>query len=244
MIRPATPHTVAWPVVPSMFASSRLDERRHWRNPCWKARDPAPLTPRGGIPPAACRGPAKTEGGPVQVRMQRVGEVGTWLRSVRTPSCRPPRSVTLHTADGLELVGEVALPLDREPVATIVCLHPLPTHGGMMDDHVFRKAATPRLPALAGVAVLRFNTRGTSSAQGTSQGEFDHARGGVRRRRGHRVRRVPRPARHLGRRLVVRHRPHADARQRPGCEGRDPARPRCGSPTWSTSRRGPSPASR
>jgi len=38
-IRPATPHTVAWPVVPSMFSSSGLDERRHWHNPCWKARD-------------------------------------------------------------------------------------------------------------------------------------------------------------------------------------------------------------
>jgi alpha/beta superfamily hydrolase len=55
-------------------------------------------------------------------------------------------------------------------------VHPLPTHGGMMDSHVFRKAAL-RLPALAGIAVLRFNTRGTSSVQGTSQGEFDHARG-------------------------------------------------------------------
>jgi len=39
MIRPATPHTVAWPVVPSMFSKSGVDERRHWHNPCWKARD-------------------------------------------------------------------------------------------------------------------------------------------------------------------------------------------------------------
>jgi hypothetical protein len=39
VIRPATPHTVAWPVVAPMFASSGLDERRHWHNPCWKARD-------------------------------------------------------------------------------------------------------------------------------------------------------------------------------------------------------------
>jgi alpha/beta superfamily hydrolase len=46
----------------------------------------------------------------------------------------------------------------------------------MMDSHVFRKAAF-RLPALAGVAVLRFNTRGTSSNQGTSEGEFDNAVG-------------------------------------------------------------------
>ena len=82
------------------------------------------------------------------------------------------RPVTLHTADGLSLVGELALPLDRPPAATMVCLHPLPTHGGSMDSHVFRKAAW-RLPALAGVAVLRFNTRGTSSEEGTSEGTFD-----------------------------------------------------------------------
>ena len=72
--------------------------------------------------------------------------------------------IELHTADGLTLVGELATPADRPAVATIVCLHPLPTHGGMMDSHVYRKAAW-RLPALAGVAVLRFNTRGTSSVR-------------------------------------------------------------------------------
>jgi len=51
-------------------------------------------------------------------------------------------------------------------------LHPLPTHGGMMDSHVYRKAAF-RLPALAQIAVLRFNTRGTISAAGRSEGSFD-----------------------------------------------------------------------
>src|SRR4051812_22775737 len=40
-----------------------------------------------------------------------------------------------------------------------------------MDSHVLRKAAA-RLPALADLAVLRFNTRGTSSPRGTSEGEF------------------------------------------------------------------------
>ena len=85
-------------------------------------------------------------------------------------------ALTLETADGLELVGELALPADREPEATLVCLHPLPTHGGMMDSHIFRKAAW-RLPALANMAVLRFNTRGTESQQGTSQGAFDHGVG-------------------------------------------------------------------
>jgi alpha/beta superfamily hydrolase len=100
------------------------------------------------------------------------------MPKIRANSVLPARRepLTLHTADGLELVGELALPLDRDPVATLVCLHPLPTHGGMMDSHVYRKAAF-RLPALAGVAVLRFNTRGTSSLQGTSEGTFDNARG-------------------------------------------------------------------
>ncbi|MDX6267960.1 MAG: uncharacterized protein QOD70_2700 [Frankiales bacterium] len=85
------------------------------------------------------------------------------------------RPVTLETADGLALVGELALPAGRAPVATVVCLHPLPTHGGMMDSHVLKKMAN-RLPALADIAVLRFNTRGTTSEQGTSGGAFDDAR--------------------------------------------------------------------
>ncbi len=85
-------------------------------------------------------------------------------------------AVTLHTADGVDLVAELAVPEQGDPVATLVCLHPLPTHGGMMDSHVFRKAAF-RLPALAGLAVLRFNTRGTWSEQGTSDGEFDNGVG-------------------------------------------------------------------
>ncbi|MGO1235804.1 MAG: alpha/beta hydrolase [Microbacterium gubbeenense] len=79
--------------------------------------------------------------------------------------------VELRTDDGLTLVGELALPLDRDPVATLVTLHPLPTHGGFMDSHIIRKAAA-RLPALADLAVLRFNTRGTSSPRGTSDGSF------------------------------------------------------------------------
>ena len=90
------------------------------------------------------------------------------------PARREP--ITLETADGLRLIGELALPADREPVATMICLHPLPTHGGMMDSHLFRKAAY-RLPALAGIAVLRFNTRGTASVQGVSEGSFDSAVG-------------------------------------------------------------------
>jgi len=41
VVRPATPHTVAWPVLPSTFSSTGtgLDERRHWHTGCWSARD-------------------------------------------------------------------------------------------------------------------------------------------------------------------------------------------------------------
>jgi alpha/beta superfamily hydrolase len=79
------------------------------------------------------------------------------------PARREP--VTLRTSDGLALVGEWAFPLAAEPAATV-----------FMDSHVIRKASL-RLPALADLAVLRFNTRGTSSPHGTSEGEFDEARG-------------------------------------------------------------------
>jgi alpha/beta superfamily hydrolase len=100
------------------------------------------------------------------------------MAAIRANSVLPARreAITLETADGLSLVGELALPAERDPDATLVCLHPLPTHGGMMDSHIFRKAAF-RLPALAGLAVLRFNTRGTASMQGTSDGAFDSGAG-------------------------------------------------------------------
>lgn len=93
---------------------------------------------------------------------------------IRGPVLLPARreDIELTTIDGLTLVGELALPENREPVATLVTLHPLPTAGGFMDSHVYRKAAG-RLPALADLAVLRFNTRGTSSPRGTSDGAFD-----------------------------------------------------------------------
>jgi alpha/beta superfamily hydrolase len=92
---------------------------------------------------------------------------------IRASTVLPARRerITLRTADGLSLVGEVARPLNKDPVATLLCLHPLPTHGGMMDSHLFRKASY-RLPALADLAVVRFNTRGTASDHGRSEGEF------------------------------------------------------------------------
>lgn len=95
------------------------------------------------------------------------------------PAIREPLRLT--TADGLTLIGELALPVLGDGITpapvngTLVCVHPLPTHGGMMDSHLLRKASW-RLPELAGIAVLRFNTRGTSSDAGTSEGVFDEGR--------------------------------------------------------------------
>jgi alpha/beta superfamily hydrolase len=89
--------------------------------------------------------------------------------AVQLPAHR--EDVTLATLDRLTLVGELAEPAEGHPIATLITLHPLPTHGGFMDSHILRKAAA-RLPALADLAVLRFNTRGTSSPRGTSEGQF------------------------------------------------------------------------
>lgn len=78
----------------------------------------------------------------------------------------------LNTADGQSLVAELTTPVSSAAAAVLLMLHPLPTHGGFMDSHILRKASN-RLPALANIAVLRFNTRGTKSPQGTSTGSFD-----------------------------------------------------------------------
>jgi alpha/beta superfamily hydrolase len=103
---------------------------------------------------------------PGAVAMSEVIEIRS---GVELPSNREP--IELMTRDGLKLIGELAMPISGHPVATLITLHPLPTHGGFMDSHVLRKAAN-RLPHLANLAVLRFNTRGTSSPHGTSDGQF------------------------------------------------------------------------
>jgi alpha/beta superfamily hydrolase len=107
-----------------------------------------------------------------------ISTAGRWHdMEIRGPMQLPARreDIELETLDGLTLVGELALPETREPVATLVTLHPLPTAGGFMDSHILRKASG-RLPALADLAVLRFNTRGTTSPRGTSEGAFDGGR--------------------------------------------------------------------
>jgi len=78
----------------------------------------------------------------------------------------------VETEDGITLIGEVAAP-SKPSKGAILCLHPLPTAGGMMDSHIYRKAAN-RLPAMADITVVRFNTRGTTSDAGTSTGRFDN----------------------------------------------------------------------
>lgn len=89
--------------------------------------------------------------------------------SVELPVHR--EAIVLRTADRLNLIGELATPIGKLPVATLITLHPLPTHGGFMDSHILRKASN-RLPELAEIAVLRFNTRGTESPHGKSEGSF------------------------------------------------------------------------
>jgi alpha/beta superfamily hydrolase len=86
------------------------------------------------------------------------------------PSVR--EDIELLTSDGQILVGELSLPVGKSPIATLITLHPLPTHGGFMDSHLLRKMSN-RLPEQLSVAVLRFNTRGTESPRGKSTGTFD-----------------------------------------------------------------------
>ena len=76
------------------------------------------------------------------------------------------------TADGVDLIGEIAAPIGPS-IGAILCLHPLPTAGGMMDSHIYKKAAN-RLPAMTDITVVRFNTRGTTSEAGSSTGTFDN----------------------------------------------------------------------
>lgn len=85
------------------------------------------------------------------------------------PSVR--EDVALITSDGERLVGELAR-AENPSGDVILFLHPLPTHGGFMDSHILRKSAN-RLPAMTGISVFRFNTRGTESPNGKSTGQFD-----------------------------------------------------------------------
>jgi alpha/beta superfamily hydrolase len=99
------------------------------------------------------------------------------VRELIRPSTTLPAErsiISIPTEDGLNLVGEVASPISGA-VATLLTLHPLPTHGGMMDSHLYKKAAN-RLPAMANIRIIRFNTRGSESAAGKSEGSFDNGK--------------------------------------------------------------------
>lgn len=95
------------------------------------------------------------------------------MSAITSTTVLPARreDISFTTSDGLTLVGEVAWPEDHPAMATALFLHPLPTAGGFMDSHVIRKASW-RLPALADIAVFRFNFRGVSSPRGISDGSF------------------------------------------------------------------------
>jgi len=86
------------------------------------------------------------------------------------PAVRRP--IEILTSDGLRLIGEVATP-EGPITSSLLCLHPNPAGGGMMDSHIYKKAAN-RLPHMAGIQIIRFNTRGTTSEAGTSEGTFDN----------------------------------------------------------------------
>ena len=99
--------------------------------------------------------------------MSEIVRSSSVFESTRTP-------FHVRTADGVDLIGEVAAPIGSSQGA-ILCLHPLPTAGGMMDSHIYKKAAN-RLPAMASITVVRFNTRGTTSEAGSSTGTFDNGK--------------------------------------------------------------------
>ena len=88
------------------------------------------------------------------------------------PANRTP--FTIKTGDGLNLIGEVATPIG-EITGPLLMLHPNPSGGGMMDSHIYKKAAN-RLPAMAGIQIIRFNTRGSESEAGKSEGEYDQGK--------------------------------------------------------------------
>jgi alpha/beta superfamily hydrolase len=63
----------------------------------------------------------------------------------------------------------------EETTGSLLMLHPNPAGGGMMDSHLYKKAAN-RLPAMAGIQIIRFNTRGSKSQAGQSEGTYGHGK--------------------------------------------------------------------
>ena len=136
---PPLPHVVAWP---GRTTTRRLAGGTGTRVLAARARGPA-----------SARNARDTDRAETTCRLRRRRDPG------RHGAARDGVRCAAHRRR-LRLVGELAA--GRPTRSHLVTLHPLPTHGGFMDSHVLRKASW-RLPALAGVAVLRFNTRGTTS---------------------------------------------------------------------------------
>ncbi len=149
-----------------------LQATKDYRCPgCGIAVDPGHRPPGRSGAPTACWATRPTSR-PVGTGTRTAGRSHERSRSGAASSCpRVREDIELQTARRAHARRRAGDALDHPPVATLLTLHPLPTAGGFMDSHVLRKAAA-RLPALADLAVLRFNTRGTSSPRGTSEGEF------------------------------------------------------------------------
>lgn len=75
--------------------------------------------------------------------------------------------VTLVTADGLTLEGELAMPAD--PAAAVLLAHPHPQHGGSMRSLVTSElfGLLPGGAAGPPLAALRFNFRGVEGSEGS-----------------------------------------------------------------------------
>jgi uncharacterized protein len=83
----------------------------------------------------------------------------------------PVETVRLHTADGIELEGELARPAGAR--AAVVLAHPHPAQGGSMRSLVTSELF--RLLPAAGLAALRFNFRGVEGSGGThAHGQLEH----------------------------------------------------------------------
>ena len=81
----------------------------------------------------------------------------------------PIEPVTLSSADGLALEGELSVP--EQAWSAAVLAHPHPEFGGSMRS-IVTAAMFGALPA-AGVACLRFNFRGVGRSEGTHGGGQD-----------------------------------------------------------------------
>ena len=89
-------------------------------------------------------------------------------------SAKPPRSQNISIAGPVgSLEGIVEVPVDVEPVGSVVVCHPHPQYGGTMHNKVAHTLA--RSFVRMGFTALRFNFRGTEG----SEGQYDDAIGEV-----------------------------------------------------------------